>query len=208
MTANRQEIIPSLFRFLMTAVFTCAILATAGEPVTASTTETGPKAIWGPVFQWGLQEGWSRPIEEKINETGKTDFNDDMIFSAGTRPPFRRLSPALRHDRVPPMEKVWGLASGFLEFWSQYGIGTPPSIDFERESVAAVFLGPKPNAGYGVKIVSVTVSDGQTTIAYTRLLPNPERDYAAVITYPFDLVVFPRSLQDVRFQKTDATRHD
>jgi hypothetical protein len=73
---------------------------------------------------------------------------------------------------------------------------TPAPEGSEEVTVASVAVnadvnkivlsrGTKPNAGYGIKIVSVDfTSEGQATIRYTLQNPEPDHMYAQVITEP------------------------
>jgi hypothetical protein len=106
-------------------------------------------------------------------------------------------------DAIPAQERVFCDSESWHAFWAKYSKDEPPEVDFKTHQVAAVFLGAKPNSGYGVEIDRVTYDPKkkQTVIHVIELLPDPKMGYAAVIVYPSDLVVFPAHPGNVRFAR-------
>lgn len=64
----------------------------------------------------------------------------------------------------------------------------PPSIDFTKEIVAAVFLGEKPTGGYEIQIVSADRSDGSLTLSFNEKHPPPGGMTIQAFTQPFHIV--------------------
>ena len=113
---------------------------------------------------------------------------------------FRQIRlEGLRADAVAAGNPVWRSKEEFGRFWEAHSDAPRPEIDFRERSIVAVFLGERPNAGYSVEITRVEASDGGIAVHYRELLPNPERDYAAVITYPYAAVEVSRVLGDATF---------
>ena len=91
------------------------------------------------------------------------------------------------------------------QFWALHASqglkSTPtPSVDFERDMVLAVVLGPRPNPGYGVEIEELFTEEGCLIVAARETLPDPERMYAQVVCTPFHVVVAPAFDGPVEFR--------
>ncbi len=80
----------------------------------------------------------------------------------------------------------------------------PHEVDFDRETVIAVFAGERRSSGFRVEIVRVTrEDDGTLLVAYAVREPS---DYEVVIevpTSPFAVVAIPKTDRRVRFELTD-----
>ena len=86
--------------------------------------------------------------------------------------------------------------------WAEHRAQQPaPPVDFSRLAVVGVFLGTRPTAGYGVRIVSVEGGDGRATVSYVEEQPASGTLVAQVLTSPAHLVTIPASLRSVEFKK-------
>lgn len=89
--------------------------------------------------------------------------------------------------------------------WKQHASGRArPSVDFSKEVVAAVFLGSRPSAGYGVQIVRVRQEGGALVVSYRETRPAPDALTAQVLTSPYHIVAIPKgSTTDVKFERVN-----
>jgi hypothetical protein len=77
-----------------------------------------------------------------------------------------------------------------------------PAVDFDQETVVAVFLGTRPTAGYGVQIVeAVRGAGGELTVRFRERRPAGDAITAQVITSPFAIVALPRTAAPIRFER-------
>lgn len=60
-------------------------------------------------------------------------------------------------EAIPPQSKCFSNSTKWDGFWKQFQI-VPPAVDFERNSVIAVFAGQKPSSGYSVEVSRVSFS--------------------------------------------------
>jgi hypothetical protein len=111
-------------------------------------------------------------------------------------------------ERIPASTFLWTSEAELNRFWTTYSSGPSPEVDFRERSVVGVFLGPRPSAGYSVEITRVEITEDGESVHYRELLPNPERDYAAVITHPHDIVVVDRILLNPKFVGTQQVREN
>jgi len=75
--------------------------------------------------------------------------------------------------------------------WSRHNLknASLPDVDFEKNTVLAVFAGQKPSLGYSVKILSVQRKpDGGARVSYKITKPAPGNTAAAAISQPFHIV--------------------
>jgi hypothetical protein len=75
-----------------------------------------------------------------------------------------------------------------------------PEVDFEREMVLAISIGPRPTAGYGVRIRSAHVQDGKLRVEAVETRPAAGAILPTVVTHPYAFVRVPRFEGDVLFE--------
>jgi hypothetical protein len=111
-------------------------------------------------------------------------------------------------DAIQSQERVFTDSETWRAFWSSYQESEVPNVDFRKYQVAAVFLGAKPNPGYGVEIKKIIYNPRKklTVIHVVESLPAPEMSYLALLVYPSDIVVFPPQPGKVQFVRTKRVR--
>lgn len=76
-----------------------------------------------------------------------------------------------------------------------------PRVTFTSTMIAAVFLGSRPTAGYGVELLGVKL-DGETLVVeYKETTPSPDAVTAQVLTTPFAIAGVPMHAGPVKFVK-------
>jgi len=91
----------------------------------------------------------------------------------------------------------------WARLWQQHSFDRPkPAIDFAKETVVAVFMGSRPNAGFSTAVVSATEGGGALVIRYTETQPAKGALTAQVITFPYHIVAIPKATAtNVKFEK-------
>ena len=100
----------------------------------------------------------------------------------------------------------------YNEFWKQLiapiapgkWIPPMPEIDFSKEMLVVSAMGPRPSTGYGTVIDGACEADGQLEI-FISTLDVQCGAALAVITYPADAVLMPRSDLPIVFRETQIT---
>ncbi len=125
---------------------------------------------------------------------------------ASAAPPLLGLPTAgLNASQVPAGQHVFTSPAAWTQFWRQYSRAPAPLVDFSRWQVVAVFLGPRPNAGYDVTITDYVIQGSRLTVRVREWTPAPGSVSAQVITYPADLVAVPAG-PEVSFARTSGPR--
>ncbi len=96
-------------------------------------------------------------------------------------------------------------AGEWTKLWAAHDGSRPrPAVDFTKDVVAAVFLGSRPSAGYGVEIVRARQSGAMLVVSYKETRPAPDGVAAQVLTSPYHIVAIPKgSTTDVMFERVD-----
>ncbi len=96
-------------------------------------------------------------------------------------------------------------ADEWATLWTAHANGRPrPAVDFSKEIVAAVFLGTRPSAGFGVEIVGAHRQGTALVVSYKETRPAPDSVAAQVLTSPYHIVAVQRgSATDVKFERVD-----
>ena len=97
------------------------------------------------------------------------------------------------------------MADEWAKLWTRHaGARTRPSVDFNKEVVAAVFLGTRPSAGYAVEIVGARQEGVALVVSYKETRPAPDSVAAQVLTSPYHIVAIPKgSTTDVKFERVN-----
>jgi hypothetical protein len=97
-------------------------------------------------------------------------------------------SPAYQMLRTPEeLVTAWNRAHG-----SALQAPPLPGVDFERETLLAVFLGQKPTGGYGADVRGVTLEGGDLFIDLIEASPGPGAMVTQALTSPWLLMRVPR----------------
>ena len=93
----------------------------------------------------------------------------------------------------------------WANLWTQHaGERVRPNVDFNKEVVAAVFLGSRPTAGYSVEIVRARQQGTTLVVSYKETRPAPDSVAAQVLTSPYAIVAIPKgSTTDVTFERAE-----
>lgn len=67
-----------------------------------------------------------------------------------------------------------------------------PGADLQRETLVAVFLGPKPTGGYGADVRAVTLEGGDLFVDFVETSPAPGSMVTQALTNPWLLLRVPR----------------
>lgn len=68
----------------------------------------------------------------------------------------------------------------------------PPQVDFAKQTVLAVFAGPKKSGGYSIKVTSVKLSGKELQVRYHLTEPEKGKLTSQVLTYPSHIVKIDR----------------
>ena len=91
---------------------------------------------------------------------------------------------------------------GWDVLWREHAPDKPrPAVDFSRELIVGVFLGSRPNAGFGVEIAGYRDGGGRIVIEYRETVPSPGALTAQVIVSPYHIVALARRTGSITFSK-------
>ena len=87
------------------------------------------------------------------------------------------------------------------EFTHERRLSWDADIDFNRDMVLAVFLGPRNSAGYSAKISEIRQTDWTVEVTYTEIPPDVRQSHAQVINTPYVLSIIPKTNAPVVFSR-------
>jgi len=126
-----------------------------------------------------------------------------LPMSAQTPPAPRTIVKGDQSNVDDAKQVVVRTEAEWAQLWRQHAGDRPrPPIDFTRESVVAVFMGSRPNAGFSTAIVSATEGGGALMVRYSETKPARGAVAAQVLTSPYHIVAIPKATAaDVKFEK-------
>jgi hypothetical protein len=98
-------------------------------------------------------------------------------------------------------ERVVETAAAWAELWGRVSRETPPAVDFEKTRVAAVFVGPRPTAGYLARLIGIEVEPTRYVVRWYEEGPGQGEAVADGATAPFLLVSVPKDERAIRWDK-------
>ena len=106
---------------------------------------------------------------------------------------FKTIAKGLRSGIREPSQIAIRSQTEWQKLWRQHSsVSTAPAplptVDFDKEIVAAVFLGEKPSGGYGIEISSAEVVGSSLTVFVKETSPKPGAIVTQAINQPFHIV--------------------
>lgn len=126
---------------------------------------------------------------------GRRGYSDE----AGTRDlKPRTIDRGQQSGHQSASNQVIQTQDAWVKLWQLHrpgkqGEGTLPKVDFEKETVLAVFDGTRNTGGFAVEIQSVREMAGKLTVQVLRTRPSADGALIQVLTSPFHLVAIPKS---------------
>jgi hypothetical protein len=130
-----------------------------------------------------------------------------MSFNQKSTIDFNRVNTStLKSNNISPQNIIFSNNEEWKQFWAKYGTNNEPKIDFSKYYVVGIFLGAKPNPGFGVEIKSIKGKNNYIQVEYAEYLPNPLMAYAQIAVYPYDMVYFPKTEGEIIFSGSKEIR--
>ena len=107
--------------------------------------------------------------------------------------PLHTIAKGIRSGIREPSQIAIRNQTEWQQLWRQHSSASTapaslPTVDFDKELVAAVFLGEKPSGGYGVEISSAEVIDRALTVFVKETSPSPGAIVTQGFNQPFHIV--------------------
>jgi hypothetical protein len=103
-----------------------------------------------------------------------------------------------------PRQSVARNATEWAALWKMHsGESKPPAVDFGSRTVAAVFLGSRPTAGYAVQIIGTHKANGALIVQWQERRPAGGDILAQVLTSPATIASISKFSGEIRFEKID-----
>jgi PrcB C-terminal len=91
------------------------------------------------------------------------------------------------------------------KLWREHGVtNLPPTVDFQQNLVAGVFLGSRPTSGYQVEVSRSYLDGDDLVVEYVVHKPAQGTMTAPIMTAPYILVLLPAHAGPVRFVDASA----
>lgn len=140
----------------------------------------------------------------------KDSRNDISLIQTDLAPaavivPFVRIANGTRSEVTERVNYAISSPAQLADLWKMLDrAGTPPTIDFNTQTIIAVFAGEKPASGYGISVSKVTDADKRLV---TITLQNPEGKCASksASTTPYEIVAVPTAPLPLAHKDTSVT---
>jgi hypothetical protein len=120
----------------------------------------------------------------------------------GAKVAFRSIEKGTQSNIDSPRQAVARTPAEWAALWKAHDFGRPaPTVDFNREMAAAVFMGSRPTGGFSVEIVSAGERDGSYVVGYRESSPRSDAITVQILTAPYHIVAVPKHSGAVRFEK-------
>ena len=115
--------------------------------------------------------------------------------SAPTSPPVSKLVQwtGQQGGETTSNTRVLRTASEWNAFWKQAGRDRPRPMDATQEMAVVISLGERRTGGFGAEVLHTGVQEGKLVIDYRETAPAPGMMVTQALTYPWVVVLIPRS---------------
>jgi len=115
----------------------------------------------------------------------------------------RTVARGDQSDIESPAQVLARTEAEWIALWRRHaGDRERPPVDYGREMVVGVFMGSRPNAGYGTTIITAMEVKGVLVVRYTETVPPRGAVTAQILTFPYHLVAIPKAtITDVKFER-------
>jgi hypothetical protein len=125
--------------------------------------------------------------------------------------PFSTLAKGLASGVGQPTQVVVRDPNDWAALWSrhmrtQIAPPPPPTVDFSRDMVVALFMGERSTGGYAIEVTRIERIDSSLSVHYRITRPDPGAMQAQALTQPFHLVALPRTDDSVTFVAEGQSR--
>jgi hypothetical protein len=119
--------------------------------------------------------------------------------------PFTELARGMQSDVKTRVNYLITSAEGLEKLWEMIdAAGTPPAVDFKKESVIAVFAGEKPTTGYAIEVVKVEDAIART-VSITLTKPGGSCVVGQAITAPYQVITVPLTTRSFAHEDVSTT---
>ena len=129
-------------------------------------------------------------------------------FLQASLPPVRSLDKGMMSGIDTARQVSASTAPQLAALWKEHGsLRPPPSVDFSKEIVVAVFMGQRSTGGYSTEIVGYrSASPGlkDVIVEYRETAPSRDAIAAQVLTSPYHIAVIPKQTGTVTFEKAKS----
>ena len=100
-------------------------------------------------------------------------------------------------------------ADAWTELWGKiHRISRPapklPGVDFEKQTVLAVFMGRQRTGGHSIRIASVRDTGSEVIVRVKTKSPPPGAMVTMALTHPYDVVAIAKTSKPVKFEDAAA----
>ena len=91
----------------------------------------------------------------------------------------------------------------FAELWTVHASGSsekPPLIDFEQETLVAIYMGQKNTGGYAVGINTILLQDDHIVVKVQYIRPRPDQEVTMALTQPYVMFTIAKTSLPVTFE--------
>jgi len=138
-----------------------------------------------------------------------SSFADD-VPQENEVPIIKQWSGGYSGVRTPGQEVVKD-AEAWKTLWNRVNSNRrpapkPPEVDFEMQTVVAVFMGTRNSGGYGIRVDKVIDGGEKTIVRVKKSSPPPGAMVTMAITQPYDIVAIPKSDRPIEFKNVGPKR--
>ena len=134
-------------------------------------------------------------VNKNLSHCGRVRCGQEQEINNSTMVavPFTKLVQGMQSSVPTRTNYLITSASELEKLWKMIDAkGNPPTVDFTKNAIVAVFAGQKPTAGYAIAVAAVQDTDVRTVAV---VLSEPKSTCAEKRTAvtPYELVTFPKT---------------
>jgi len=151
-----------------------------------------------------------KPTEKTAIEQNSVPKVETQEATVSSKIEFTILKEGTNSGFKTAENKVINSTEEFSKIWKilfQNYMETPPlpKVDFRAYSAILVTIGEQNSGGYTINVKSITASKTQEKVIVNTSIPGKSCMTTSVMTYPFQLIMLPKTNGQVSFEKKETT---
>ena len=143
--------------------------------------------------------------KNKGKEMSYQDITQDIIFESSERGYFL-INSSEEWESFKNTSVSKNRGGMFISSLNTANPTSLPSIDFEKNSVIAVFMGMRNTGGFDIRVKKILETNENILVTVEEISPDKNCNVIQIITYPYQVVLTPKITKKVDYKTIETIK--
>jgi len=137
---------------------------------------------------------------KKIKEISFNDITQDVLIESGERGYYFINTDEGWQNLLKKQNLMLNTSKMFISSQNTSSVDVLPAIDFNNNSVIAVFMGTRNTGGFEINVKKIIETKDNITVTVNEIEPDKNCNVIQVITHPYQIVKIQKITKNVDFK--------